>query len=494
MVLNNRAGWHIVALSTATLLALAGCATVPATSPGPPVAVAPPPAIPAPGPPPGGPGGPPPTGATTATTNYAAAIYVAGGRYLPARSATSAVSRGEITNTSASGFTIFVRRRDFNGVLVRGQNSVFTVSNAHITLIGDGSNDFVGLGAGAMAEGGATLILHHVDITTTGLIRSAIAVSGHSILKVYDSVLRANGGALPPGYRFRGGPGMISPPPGLHIGGTVRAALTMDNSRSYFYNTTIISSGWAGLSTDNANGYVYLEADDSTIRVTGPGYGIYADNSCVDVINASNIITKTYTGIIAGVGRITLNDVHVISGANSVMIHSVMGRTSESGVLNINGGVFNTGKAVILVRSSNAQISIDGAKFHPADGTLIQSIVSDDPNRTQVNGAPTPGINVALKNMNLAGNILHQDPERVMRLRFVNTKLRGTIEKATIELDPSSNWTATGNSTAKLIGAVAIAQIDALPGVAITAKAGVGCHLRGSYTLKSGGVLNISPE
>jgi hypothetical protein len=441
--------------------------------------------------PPGGPGGPPPAGATTANTRYRAAIYVAGGQYRPAQSAHWAVKSGVITNQSTTNATIIARQPDFNGLLARGANTNYLLSHSAITLSGNGSNDFVGLGAGAMAADGANLTLRDVTITTTGLTRSAVVATGHSTLRVYNSTLRVNGGTLPPGYRFRGGPGMISPPPGLHIGGTARAALTMDNSRSYFYHDTIISGGWAGLSTDGANGYVYLEADDSDIRLTGPGYGIYADAGCVDVINNSRITTKTYNAIMAGVSHLTFNNVHGVSDANAVMIHNVMGRPRESATLAINGGIFNTAEAALLIRSANAGILIDGAVFHPANGTLIRSEISDDANRTQVNGQPSPGINIELKHMNLAGNILADDSERAMRLDFVGTSLRGAIQNAHVRLDAASHWLATASSTVTLLGDQDLPQLDAPAGVTITAMNGVGSHLTGEYHLKSGGTLRV---
>lgn len=467
---------------SAVALAVAGCtATIKSNAPPPPVA-----AVSAVGP--GGFSGPP-KDVTPAQTNYAAAIYVQNGRLVPAKSFPAALVAGNVTPAGASGVIIRANRKNLNGVLVRGAGSQFTLSNAKIVLTSDATNDFVGLGAGAMAEGGATLILRDDTIVTSGLIRSAVVNTGGSTLKVYNSVLVTSGGQLPPGYRFHGGPGMISPPPGLHIGGTARATLTMDRSDSYFYHTTVVSAGWAGISTDSANGHVYVEVNDSNVTVKGPGYGFYSDAGCVVVANRTRVTTRTYNAIMAGPSQLTFNDVTAKSGDDAVMIHNVMGKTSEVAKLAINGGDFVTGNQVLWIRSANAAISIDHARFHPGNGVLIESSISDDPNRTQVRGQPAPaGIDIALARDHMVGDILHLDSERAMTLTLVKSTLRGAIENATISLDGQSRWTATKNSTVVLAAGSSLGRIDALAGVTITAT-GAAPQTR---HLRSGGTLVIN--
>ena len=61
---------------------------------------------------------------------------------------------------------------------------------------------------------------------------------------------------------------MATPPPPLEISGNSRAHCTMSNSYSFFYNSKIICDGWGALSTEVAEGFVYLEANDCEVIAT----------------------------------------------------------------------------------------------------------------------------------------------------------------------------------------------------------------------------------
>ena len=71
-----------------------------------------------------------------------------------------------------------------------------------------------------------------------------------------------------------------------------------------------------------------------------------------------------------------------------------------------------------------------------------------------------------------------------------NASVTGAIVDTYISLE-GSRWTATADSTVCLMGDVKSQQLDAPAGVTISAKAGEGCGLTGSYTLASGGILTV---
>ena len=429
---------------------------------------------------------------STADTEYTAAIYVEDGRYDPERSESQHVRSGIVNDTSAVDIQIESDRDDFNGVFVRGEASTFALTDATIRLDGDGSNDFLGLGAGVMAEGGATVTVTDVDIETNGVIAAATIATGNAVMRVYDSTLRANGGELPDDFVPVIGPGMKTPPAPLGITGTARTNVTMGNARSYFYDSTIIAEGWGALSTDACGGDVYLEANDSQIIVNNSGYGLYADNGCTVVFNDSTITSATYGGILAGVGYITLNNVASEAAKNVLMIHSVFGRPTESGSIAISGGSHQSGEAIVLVKSANLDLEIDGATLDPGDGNLIHSIVNDDANRTRVDGAETPGINVTLSNMTLSGDIRHEDSvDRNMTVSLLGTQLTGAVVDAQINLDDDSNWTATGDSRVRLDDARDIDRIDALPGVIVRVVDSDDAMVAASRRLPGGGQLVV---
>jgi len=420
------------------------------------------------------------------------AILIKDGAYVPQASTSRAVSGGNARSESASGVRIRSAIDKLNGIYVTGKDSRYTLADSQINLSGNGSDDMSGIAAAALVGGGGALTLKHVKITTNGVISSAASATDGSTLKVYDSVLIAHGAELPKGYTRTIGPGMMEPPAPLGITGTARASVTSNRSASYFYHTTIIADGWGALSTDMANGYVYLEANDCSIRTLNSGYGTYADVGAQVVINHSRMNVASYLGIVAGDGKMSLKDVAGSSKGAGVMVHDVRGRTSEIGTIDINGGRLVIDKAVVLVKSANADISIERAALVSRSGVLIQTVINDDANATKVNGQPVSGIRASFKHMSVAGDILHGDTDRTMSITFVDTRLTGAIKNASLSLDDTSSWTATANSTVVFAGGVKVGQIDAPRGVTIHAVAGTGSTPTGSYKLRGGGTLNVT--
>jgi hypothetical protein len=429
---------------------------------------------------------------STENTKFTAGVYISDGKHLTEKSTGPAVSGGTVGNDSASGIKVSSKAESFNGVYVRGGRSIYTLSDATIELSGNGSNDFLGIGSGAMADNGATLVLRNVKITTNGTIRSATTSIDNSTLKVFNSTLIANGGPLPKDYKAKIGPGMMEAPAPLGIAGTARACLTLNNSSSYFYDTTIIADGWGALSTDMAQDHVYLEANNCDVQVRNSGYATYSDWNCKVVINHSRMKSGAFTGIIAGPGVIHFNETDAVSGNNSVMMHSVMrDDPSEIGILEIKGGKFTAKNDLLLVKSTNADISLEGVEMKSEKGVLLHSVINDDTMATKLKGQKVTGVRATLKKMTVEGNIIHEDTERTMSVALSGTSLKGCIKNASISLDSGSKWTATADSKITLVGNAAVSTLDAPAGVTITAVAGKGCTLKGTYKLAGGGTLNI---
>ena len=173
------------------------------------------------------------------------------------------------------------------------------------------------------------------------------------------------------------------------------------------------------------------------------------------------------------------------------MMHTVALEINQIGIFNANGGKITTKDDFVLVKSTNADITLDGVNATAQNGVLIHSIVNDDAKAPKVNGQKVPGYKATLKNMTVAGDIIHEDPDRGMSVALFSTILKGAIKDASVSLDSSSKWTATADSKVTLIGNIDVKTIDAQAGVKITAAAGGGCNLQGVYKLASGGELNI---
>lgn len=438
-----------------------------------------------PGMPPGGPpGGPPPMMAPEPLTAIALEVSDSGIK----RSAE--VVGKALDRSQGQGIVLRSKTDGMNGLVVQGQAN-FTLADSTIDLAGKGRNDFAGIGAGVLAKDAATLVLRKVKITTAGIVSAAATATDGSTLKVYDSTLVSHGGAVPSGYVRRIGPGMMEPPTPLGIVGTARTTLVMGRAKAYYYNSRITADGWGAMSTDAARG-AYLEVNDSDIVVRRSGYGAYADNGASIVVNRGTMDVATFAGVIAGQASLALNGVESRSQGNTVMLHSVMGSGTEVATLSITGGTLASTNAAILVKSANANITIDGAKLTASNGDLLLGVVNDDGFRSRAAaGVAVPGITATVKNAALKGNLLMLDDERRMTVVFVGSTLDGVIKGATVSLDAGSRWTATGPSKVTLAAPFELARIDAPAGVTIEAQAGDGVTLGGSHELASGGLLKV---
>ena len=378
-----------------------------------------------------------------------------------------------------------------NGIYVEHTKD-YTVKDCKIEMSGVGEDDFAGIGAGVLINRQSDVVLENLDIHMAGAARSCTASTGGSHVIVRNCKLVADGGPLPEDYVPCIGPGMLEPPSGLDIGGTSRAHLSMDNSKTYFYDSYIEADGWAGLSTDAGNGYVYLEANNCDVVIKNSGYGVYSDGDCHVVLNNCRINSGSHTAILAGECDLALNNCDSVAARYLAMVHNVHGIDTEIGQLVVNGGSYETGAESLLLRSCNTYVDMVGVKLVSKSGVLVRAIFNPDDHRTLVGEKDVFGNNIVMAYMNVAGDLLNEDPQRCMKITLDNTTLSGAIEKAYVTMNAGSKWTATGDSTVVLIGDCRVGQIDAAEGVTINAEAGEGCALSGEYKLASGGVLIVA--
>ena len=95
---------------------------------------------------------------------------------------------GTVTDSTVDGLTIDSQSDNFGGVYVDG-NSVVTINDANMTLIGNGGNDFVGHGAGITAAGTSKVTVNRAKIHSVGSIRVTVVGLEHATLEVNDSEL-----------------------------------------------------------------------------------------------------------------------------------------------------------------------------------------------------------------------------------------------------------------------------------------------------------------
>ncbi|MBR2836445.1 MAG: hypothetical protein IKE43_12155 [Coriobacteriales bacterium] len=94
----------------------------------------------------------------------------------------------------------------------------------------------------------------------------------------------------------------------------------------------------------------------------------------------------------------------------------------------------HTKGSVILVKSTNAEITLDACElFADENGTgyLIQTVISDDTSSgfAVPDGESYPGISVTLKDMEVSGDIVHEDYQRDFTLDLVSTEFTGALNQ-----------------------------------------------------------------
>jgi hypothetical protein len=411
-------------------------------------------------------------------------VYIDKNEYITKESKKDIVKDGKIGDADASGIKIAGEGGSTGGVYVKGEGSNYTLSDSTIELTGD-VKDMGGVTAGAAADDHGTLTLKNVNITVTGNARNTVSCTNNSILKVYNSTLIDHG--APFDLIPLDDPSLKGASKYLEVQGNSRTTITMQNSKSYFYDSTIIGDGWGALSTDAGGDYVYMEATNCKVKTIKSGYGAYADLMCHDTFNNCDFDVASMAIVVAGIGDATFNDTKANCGSYFALMHCVTGSHTEIGSLNVKGGVITCKKPAVMVRSHNVDINFDGVKLNSESGVLIKTMVNPDPNATPTDGLKVYGVHATFKDMDVAGDIIHEDPARIMSVDLKATALKGAIKNAYVTMDAASKWTATADSSITIVGSFDGGQIDAPKGVTITAIGGE----NKTYTLASGGTLVV---
>lgn len=433
-------------------------------------------------PPKSGEAAPGPAAEAPAAEKDIAAVFINSGKYIAKESKTSAVTEGKIEDTAATGVRIAAEGPNIGGIYVKGEGPEYVVSDAVIELSGD-IKGMGGITAGAAADDHGKLTIKNCNITVNGSGRNTVSSTNNSTLKVYNSTLI--GHDAPFELLPVDDPSLTGASKYLEVQGNSRTTITMQNSYSYFYDSTIIADGWGALSTDAGGEFVYMEANNCKVQTIKSGYGAYADLLCHDTFNNCDFDVASMAIVVAGCGDATFNDTRANCGTYFALSHCVTGSPTEIATINVNGGEIACKSPAVLIRSHNVDVNFDGVKLATESGTLIKTMVNPDPNATPTEGMKVYGVHATFKDMDVAGDIIHEDPDRIMSVDLKSTTLNGAINNVYVTMDASSKWVSTANSNVTLVGGLNGSQLDAPAGVTITAIAGEA----GTYTLPSGGTL-----
>ena len=162
--------------------------------------------------------------------------------------------------------------------------------------------------------------------------------------------------------------------------------------------------------------------------------------------------------------------------------------------------------ACIVTKSANAYIVLDGAVMDSWKGVLIHTMVNSDSNVNSIaDGDETVGSTVVMQNMDVTGDIIHDDYQRELYLTLDNTTLTGAVYCNTCE-----DWNAL--CEAGFDGSYILNEdgYDTWWGVTVDLTNGAvwnvtetsvvtdliindGCTVNGTITENADGTLTVSP-
>jgi len=460
----------------------------------------------------GGPGGP--GGATiSARIKIADGVRDTSGELADSKAKLTIDKSGGVNGTSATGIKIETSTAGYSGVSVSGSND-FTLGgpNDLYTVDGTGYNSVIKLddsdvatttknygselaaGIGYSVKGG-TAYLDNSYIYTVGSGRPATYAGSKGTMIVRDSYVEARGGASSfiPGFKL--------------IYGSCRVNMTSGGT-SFFFNSKVKSNDWGALSTDTGGpDPTYLYAYNTYAESTNGGYGTYSDTNCFVYLYGSTLKAGEFGAILSNSGELyadsganassivkekmdsrdktTTEGSAIIGARNAVMVHTVDSMQNADSAaltfkakLNVKNSTLSTVTdlksagdyvndkkvgasapfinhhlgSVILFRSGNADVSLDNCKMTSSNGALIHSVPDYDEGGAvyPIDGNEALGINVSLKNMDLKGNILHEDYQRKMHLSLSGAGIAGKIVSGTMTAW-NSLWSGYSNDIQKAL-------------------------------------------
>ncbi|MGI5971864.1 MAG: hypothetical protein ACOX7P_09105 [Oscillospiraceae bacterium] len=370
-------------------------------------------------------------------SHFHAGAIISDGKLLKECSVSPIIRGGAATDREAKDISIESHEWDFNGFYITGRSD-YEINNMNMLLVGDGTDDFVGLGAGVAVTGDAKVTINNSTIHTDGIGRGTLYVGGDGEVTMNDCKL-STVSYVPTAEQMAEGAKlqrMMEPPWAIGLRGNGRTLNLAANGKLNLYRCHVTSNSWGVLSVDGARvNRMYVK--DSLIELLGSnGYGCFCicddfmfdykafgDHGCIDTIDHSTF-NVPYTGIIMSLGNGKgefKNGSVVNSGRFGAFVHR-----NSGGLLKINSkSVFNTKESTVVVKGSNTRFEFDDAVLKPENGTIIQLMDNDDvgmaadafyvpvgivdkrDNRDLSVAIPTEDVFVTISNMKAEGNFLN---------------------------------------------------------------------------------------
>lgn len=482
------------------------------------------------GPPPGGDmGGAPPPGDGAPET---AAIVITDGAENPDAEYEPGAYSSYLSNVDGvltiDGLELTSGDYAFNGLVATGPDSVVRLQKCTIRLGVDSpaTDDDTG-GAATNIDNGATLYISDSKLVVDGAARYVTANYNDAKLIVNNSTVTSTGS--------NDNTADVSEPfsnAALLISGTARANFSIGATQTYYYDSVCTAEGWAALSTDSATGNgLDLYAYNTEGIAENGGYSTYADTNCRVWLYGSRLTAAEIGCIISKNGQIhsygsdsapedvmqyhegkeVSIDSRIVGGRNAVMIHApdMMGQGlmaadcgtfyAENTALATDNDLRSTkdyndyGEAVgayiddvsgdiFLIRSTSADIQLKNVTMDSYNGVLVHTVLNADSMGNFLaagDGEQVNPVAVSMEDMDVTGDILHEDYQRQMTVDLEHTTLTGNLVSGTMD-SWNQQWVDYGE-----VNWVVDDSFDADYGIALTVGDGAVWNVTGDSSLKS---------
>lgn len=437
-----------------------------------------------------------------------------------------------------SGLNLESGDYSFNGIAVTGADSKVRLEKATIRLGVDTPADSSASGGAALnLDNGAVVYVSDSELVVDGSARYVTAAYNDATLVVNNSSVISTGS--------NENTTEIAEPfsnEALLISGNARANFSIGATKTYYFNSVCTAEGWAALSTDSATGSgLDLYAYNTEGVAENGGYSTYADTNCrvwlygsrLSAAEISCIISKSgqihaYNASAADEELLSYNEGDVVEeetllvgGRNAVMIHApdMMGQgiyaadcgtfTAEDTTIATSEDLVSTkdyydyGDAVgayvdyvmgdlFLIRSTSANIDLKNVRMDSYNNVLVHTVLNSDSMGNFLAAGDGDQVNpvaVTMTDMDVTGDILHEDYQRRMTISLTDATLSGNIVSGTVD-SWNEKWAEYGE-----VNWVVDESYDAVYGVALTVGAGGVWNVTGqssltSLTVEEGGVVN----
>lgn len=431
------------------------------------------------------------SGASAATA--ASQIYaVKDGVLTAGQIATVAQTAGTVSETAASG--LYIEGSDYSDAIFRFTGGDYTIGgeeelyeesfennigeivtdkyNSVIKLKADTMNGKRSGAASNMTAG--TVAIDNTFIYAEGNQRYAVAASAGSLI-VNDSAFVTLGEV--PATASKSEPMSNA---GLLVSGKTRTNMSTGRSQTYYFNSYVVTDGWAAMSTDSAQGtgLDFYSYNSVGLARTG-GYGTYADSNCrvwlygsviqgaeIGAIISNNGAVHCFSGADAtqellqyNKGETTDKANELIGGRNAFQIHSpdMMGggrKLGKQATVEVKNSKLITTKdivsacdyyaaydeavgryidmidgAAILVKSHSADIELNAAEVQSHSNTILMTIINSDSMSRYLKAGNTDTPTALKMNfMEVSGDIKNYDYQRGLVVELAHTTWTGAVD------------------------------------------------------------------